>query len=249
MTGAAPAVETKVLIVEDEPDIGSLLEYVLGREGLRVEIARNGQEALDALARRRPHLVVLDLMLPDMNGLEILRRIRSSHSSDRTYVIILSAKKDEEDRVKGFELDADDYMIKPFSPRELVMRVRKALKRPETPAAANRGSLTAGPIEIDLNQHEVRVEGELIHLTLTEFRLLADMMRNEGRVRTREALMTEVWGYDSQAMSRTVDTHVRRLRAKLGSAAEWLNTVRGVGYRIKRPDSARIAMNRRASND
>jgi two-component system phosphate regulon response regulator PhoB len=240
MPEAEAASETKVLIVEDEPDIGSLLEYVLGREGFRVEIAHTGQEAFDALARRRPDLVVLDLMLPDINGLEILRRIRGS-AGGRPYVIILSAKKDEEDRVKGFELDADDYMVKPFSPRELVMRVRKALRQPEAPAATSRGRLNAGPIEIDLGRHEVRVSGEMIHLTLTEFRLLADMMRNEGRVRTREALMTEVWGYDSQAMSRTVDTHVRRLRSKLGPAAEWLNTVRGVGYRIKRPDPAHAA--------
>jgi two-component system phosphate regulon response regulator PhoB len=224
----------KLLVVEDEPDIGSLLDYVLGREGFSVQLARTGQEALVDLDRRRPDLVVLDLMLPDLNGLEILRRIRRDFTSDETYVIILSARKDEDDRVKGFELGADDYMIKPFSPRELVLRVRKALERTDS-VAATKVSLSAGPIEIDLDRHEVRVDGEPVHLTLTEFRLLADLVRNQGRVRTRGMLMTEVWGYDSQAMSRTVDTHIRRLRSKLGSGSEWLDTVRGMGYRIRKP--------------
>jgi two-component system phosphate regulon response regulator PhoB len=234
MAEAPAATETRVLVVEDEPDIGSLLEYVLGVEGLQVEIARSGHEALEALARGRPDLVVLDLMLPDMDGIEILRRVRRAFPDDPSHVIILSAKKDEVDRVRGFELGADDYMVKPFSPRELVLRVRKALHRPETQKAA--GVLTVGPIDVDLGRHEVQIAGRQIRLTLTEFKLLVDMLRNAGRVRTREALMTEVWGYDSQAMSRTIDTHVRRLRSKLGTASRWIDTVRGVGYRIKRPD-------------
>jgi two-component system phosphate regulon response regulator PhoB len=223
-----------LLVVEDEPDIGSLLEYLLGREGFTVSVARTGEEALCELERERPDLVVLDLMLPDVSGLEILQRIRRELSSQQTYVLVLSARKDEADRVRGFELGADDYMIKPFSPRELVLRIRKALGRPEAEAARPAG-LAAGPIAIDPDKHEVRVSGEVVPLTLTEFRLLADLVRNAGRVRTRESLMTEVWGYDSQAMSRTVDTHIRRLRSKLGTAAPWLDTVRGVGYRVRRP--------------
>jgi two-component system phosphate regulon response regulator PhoB len=224
-----------LLVIEDEPDTGSLIEYALSREGFRVRVARTGHEALDALREEPPQLAVLDLMLPDISGLEILRWLRRETGS-ATRVIILSAKHDEEDRLKGFELGADDYMVKPFSPRELVVRIRKAL---DMQAAADRqqpARLAAGPIEIDLERHEVRVDHEIVHLTLTEFRLLVDMMRNAGRVRTRGALMTEVWGYDSQAMSRTIDTHVRRLRSKLGPAAAWVDTVRGVGYRVKSPD-------------
>jgi two-component system phosphate regulon response regulator PhoB len=243
MMNAMAAAETApqqpvLLVVEDEPDIGSLLEYVLGREEFRVQIARSGQEALERLQQERPDLIVLDLMLPDMSGLEILRQVRKT-SGERPRVIILSARQDEADRVRGFELGADDYMIKPFSPRELVLRIRKTLKTAAPAQGGGPRSLSVGPIDIDLERHEVRIDGSVIHLTLTEFRLLADMVRNEGRVRTREKLMTEVWGYDSQAMSRTIDTHVRRLRSKLGTAAGWLTTVRGVGYRIKEPGTDR----------
>ena len=231
-----PAGAIRLLVVEDEPDIGSLLDYVLGNEGFEVRLAQTGREAIDAIDEKRPDLVILDLMLPDMTGLEILGRLRRRYNRKQSYVIILSARKDEEDRVKGFELGADDYMIKPFSPRELVLRVRRALNRPEAKTGGDT-SLESGPIAIDLEQHEARIDGKPVHLTLTEFRLLADLVRNRGRVRTREALMTEVWGYDSRAMSRTVDTHVRRLRYKLGDAAAWLDTVRGVGYRFRDPGS------------
>jgi two-component system phosphate regulon response regulator PhoB len=230
--GVAPA---NVMIIEDEPDIGALLEYVLGQEGFLVRRAPTGQQAVDALRGDSPDLVVLDLMLPDMSGLDVLQRIRRDRSNGKPRVIILSARKDEEDRIRGFELGADDYMVKPFSPRELVLRIRTALRREEPGRATAGNVLSAGPIDIDVERHEARVSGDLLRLTLTEFRLLADMVRNVGRVRTREALMTEVWGYDAQAMSRTVDTHVRRLRKKLGPAALWLGTIRGVGYRIKNP--------------
>jgi two-component system phosphate regulon response regulator PhoB len=231
----APA---RVMVVEDEPDLGALLEYVLGQEGLKVEVARNGGEALEALARGEPDLVLLDLMLPDMDGLEILRKLKSERRNG-SRVIVLSARKDEQDRVRGFELGADDYLVKPFSPRELILRIRTTL-RSRAPAAGGGKAvlLSAGPIVIDLERHEVRVEGRLVHLTLTEFNLLADMMRHQGRVRSRETLMSEVWGYDSEAMTRTIDTHVRRVRTKLGPAAAWLGTVRGVGYRFRAPDAA-----------
>jgi two-component system phosphate regulon response regulator PhoB len=234
-TGVASAT---LMIIEDEPDIGALLEYVLGQEGFLVRRAHTGQQGLDLLDGQTPDLVVLDLMLPDMSGLDVLQRIRRDRTNGKPRVLILSARKDEEDRIRGFELGADDYMVKPFSPRELVLRIRTALRREEPVAVARGGIVSAGPIGIDAERHEARVSGELLQLTLTEFRLLSDMVRNAGRVRTREALMTEVWGYDSQAMSRTVDTHVRRLRKKLGPAAPWLGTIRGVGYRIKNPGDA-----------
>jgi two-component system phosphate regulon response regulator PhoB len=230
----AEAPVTSLMVIEDEPDVGALLEYVLSREGFHVTVAQRGQEALDLLKREKPDLVVLDLMLPDMSGLDILQRVRKSRVDGRPRVIILSAKKNEEDRIKGFELGADDYVPKPFSPKELVLRIRKALQQ-EPAERAPSTRLVAGPIEIDEETHEVRVSGEVVHLTLTEFRLLAEMVKNQGRVRTRGTLMSRVWDYDSQAMSRTVDTHIRRLRAKLGDAASWLTTVRGVGYRIKDP--------------
>ena len=225
-----------LLVIEDEPDIGSLLEHVLNQAGFRVRVATTGERALSALNEKWPDLVVLDLMLPDMSGLDILRKLRRD-SGSAVRRDVLSAKQDEADRLKGFELGADDYVPKPFSPRELIVRVRKALNQTAAEGAPQREKLSAGPIEVDPELHEVRVNERPVHLTLTEFRLLTDMLRNAGRVRSRSALMTEVWDYDSQAMSRTIDTHVRRLRAKLGPAAAWIDTVRGVGYRLRDPEA------------
>jgi two-component system phosphate regulon response regulator PhoB len=227
----------RVVVVEDEPDIGTLLEYALVREGFAVTVARNGEEAITALDHDDPDVVTLDLMLPDMTGLDLLRRIRSGSRQGRPRVIILSARKDEADRLQGFELGADDYVVKPFSPRELVFRIRTVLGRGAPVEAGAPPALVAGPISINEERHETRVSGELVQLTLTEFRLLADMVRHQGRVRSRETLLSRVWDYDSEAMSRTVDTHIRRLRAKLGPAAAWIATVRGVGYRIQDPAS------------
>ena len=236
MVDRADTKPPRLLVVEDEPDIGALLEYVLGQEGYSVHIAAQGQDALDQIKRQLPDLVVLDLMLPDMSGLDILQHVRRLDPDDRVRVIILSARKDEDDRIRGFELGADDYMIKPFSPRELILRIRTILKRDEGEDTVGVRTLIAGPIAMDLERHETRVDGKLVHLTLTEFQLLADMVRNQGRVRTRDVLMSEVWEYDTEAMSRTVDTHVRRLRNKLGPAAHWLSTVRGMGYQIRDPE-------------
>lgn len=238
-SGTASTAAAGILVVEDEPDLGTLLEYVLGREGFQVGLVRTGHEALEQVRQRAPELMILDLMLPDVDGMEVLREVkRAGHP---TYVIILSAKKSEEDRVRGLEYGADDYVVKPFSPRELVLRVQTILRRDKAqpPAAESARVLRAGPIAIDLDHHETQVDGETVHLTLTEFRLLSALVRNEGRVRTRESLLTEVWGYDAEAMSRTVDTHVRRLRDKLGPAAKWLGTVRGVGYRVRDPETDR----------
>ena len=237
--GVEGAEHKQIVVVEDEPDLSSLLEYVLGQEGFEVRVAADGRTALEELDRAAPDLVVLDLMLPDLDGFEILQKIKgSTNGLQNALVIILSARNDEMDRVRGFELGADDYVVKPFSPRELLLRIKTALGRSKGEEAKKTEVLTAGPIEIDSEHHLVHVDGKPVHLTLTEFKLLTDMVRNQGRVRTRETLMTEVWGYDSEAMSRTVDTHVRRLRVKLGPAAVWLGTVRGVGYRIRKPEDA-----------
>jgi two-component system phosphate regulon response regulator PhoB len=224
-----------VLVIEDERDILSILEYHLQREGFRVVAARDGAAGLEAAQASRPDLVLLDLMLPEVPGLEVLKRLRAQDRTRGLPVIILTARSDETDRVLGFELGADDYVAKPFSPRELILRVRSVLKRHEIGDGDPRGSLLLGPIEVDRENHEVRVDGRRVGLTITEFRLLVDLLRARGRVRTRECLLEEIWGYHSEVMSRTVDTHVRRLRHKLGLAAPWLRTVRGLGYRIQDP--------------
>jgi two-component system phosphate regulon response regulator PhoB len=226
-----------VLVVEDEPDIAELLQYVLTQEGFHVETAPDGRTALERARHVHPSLVVLDLMLPEVPGMEVLKALKGAPETRGARVILLTAKKDELDRVLGFELGADDYVTKPFSPRELVLRAKAVLKRGADVPAAESGRIRSGPIEVDLENHVVLLQGKALRLTLTEFRLLADLVRARGRVRSREALLAEVWGYDSEVLSRTVDTHVRRLRHKLGPASAWLVTVRGVGYRVQEPAS------------
>jgi two-component system, OmpR family, phosphate regulon response regulator PhoB len=226
----------RIVVVEDEPDIGTILEATLRQEGFGVTLARDGQSALDTFAAGLPDLVLLDLALPDMSGLDVLKALRRSAHNDAVRVIVLTAKAGELDRILGLELGADDYVTKPFSLRELVLRVRAVLQRgtPEV-APIEPAVLHAGPIRVDLDRHEAHVRGETLRLTLTEFRLLAELVRAAGRVRSRDRLLADVWGYDSEVLSRTVDTHVRRLRSKLGPASGWLDTVRGVGYRILDP--------------
>ncbi|HKQ62400.1 MAG TPA: response regulator transcription factor [Candidatus Polarisedimenticolaceae bacterium] len=226
----------RLLVVEDEPDIGAVLEHALTREGHHVVVSSSGAEALERCRLEPPDLVLLDLTLPDMGGLEILKQLRQDAATARTRVIIVTARRDEVDRILGFELGADDYVLKPFSPRELVLRVRALLQRGERRAPDPQArSLQAGPLEIDLGSHTARVDGRALHLTVTEFRLLAALVQARGRVRSRESLLTDVWGYVSDVFSRTVDTHVRRLRRKLGPVAGWIVTVRGVGYRFQDP--------------
>ncbi len=227
----------KVLVVEDEADIRDLLAHVFKREGFQVDTAGDGRQALDRLQRHAPRLMLLDLMLPDLPGLEILKKVRSEPATSAVPVILITARSEEIDRVLGFELGADDYVTKPFSPREVVLRARAVLRRAQAAASASGSSASFGPIEIDPDDHRVRIGGAPVDLTVTEFKLLADLVRARGRVRSREALLREVWGYDSEVLSRTVDTHMRRLRTKLGPAADWLGTVRGVGYRVRDPRS------------
>jgi len=227
----------RIVVVEDEPDIAAFLRDALRKEGFQATAAHEAQQALESIRREPVDLVILDLMLPDMSGLELLKQLKRHEETAGARVIVVSARTEEVDRVLAFEFGADDYVTKPFSPRELMLRVKAVLQRAK-PAVERPGDpIGVGPIQIDMEMHEARVHGKPIQLTLTEFRLLAELVRAAGRVRSRGALLSEVWGYDSEVMSRTVDTHVRRLRNKLGTAADWLDTVRGIGYRIQEPGS------------
>jgi two-component system phosphate regulon response regulator PhoB len=232
----------RILVVEDEPDIAALIAYQLTREGYRVETAGTGQEALRALGRDVPDLVVLDRMLPGVGGDEILRRLKDEPATTSVPVLVLTAKKEQEDRIEGFELGADDYLTKPFSPRELVLRVQAILRRVrETGFTAGGRILRAGPLRVDLGAHQVTVEGEELDLTPTEFRLLQALMERRGRTQSRQQLLETAWDVESYAsgriQTRTVDMHVRRLRGKLGEVGEWIETIRGFGYRLNVPDS------------
>jgi two-component system phosphate regulon response regulator PhoB len=206
-----------------------------GGARFRATATNDAQTALEAVRREPIDLVILDLMLPDMSGLEVLKMLKRDEQTAGVRVIVVSARTEEVDRVLAFEFGADDYVTKPFSPRELMLRVKAVLQRTTPKVEKPREYLTVGPIQIDMAMHEARVQGRALKLTLTEFKLLAELVRASGRVRSREVLLSEVWGYDSEVLSRTVDTHVRRLRSKLGPAADWLETIRGVGYRIQKP--------------
>lgn len=221
-----------VLVVEDEEDILEIVAYNLEQAGLRVLRARDGQEAMAAVLRERPDLVVLDIMLPKLDGKEVCRRIRQNEQTRSIPVIMLTALAEEVDRIVGFELGADDYLPKPFSPRELVLRVRAVLRRRGQEGQV-REPLRFPGILIDPEAFKVEVEGKEIALTATEFRLLYHLASHAGKIQTREVLLERVWGYSYEGYSRTVDTHVRRLRQKLGPARDRVETLRGVGYRFR----------------
>lgn len=220
-----------ILIVEDEPDIAEVLTYNLEREGMIVHVVERGDDAVGALEAHHPDLVVLDLMLPGMDGLEVARRIRSEPSTAEMPLVMLTAKAEEVDRIVGLELGADDYITKPFSPREAVLRIKAVLRRSsEGPGPTT--AIEAGMIQMDIEGHRVEVGGESVELTATEFRLLQTLLEREDRVQTRDQLLSSVWGYSEDVDSRTVDTHIRRLRSKLGPASDQIETVIGVGYRL-----------------
>ena len=224
--------EATILIVEDEKDIRELLAYSLEREGFTVIEADNGVSALNLASMKQPDLVILDLMLPGMDGLAVCKQLQRDPVTADIPVLMLTAKGEEIDRIVGLELGAADYIVKPFSLREVVLRIRAVLRRgrahDEKPAL-----LQCGPITLDLTGHSVQVDGKDVGLTVTEFRLLEDLLLNRGKVRDREQILTAVWGNSFEGYSRTVDTHVRRLRAKLGEGAEMIETIRGIGYRAK----------------
>ena len=221
----------RVLVVDDEPDILELIRLNLTQAGFDVDTAENGEQALEALHRTTPDLVLLDLLLPDRPGTDICRDIRSHPDFSELPVIMLTAKGEEVDRVVGFEIGADDYVTKPFSTRELVLRVKAVLRRrrgaPE--AAVN---LTHGPLTLDLERHRCTVDDAEVQLTAKEFGLLRSLMSRPGRVMSREKLLDEVWGDDVVVTLRTIDTHLKRLREKLGKAGDLIDTIRGVGYRF-----------------
>jgi len=231
----------RVLVVEDEPDIAALIAYQLTREGFRVETAATGTEALGAVSREIPDLVVLDRMLPGLSGDEVLQSLKGEAATRTIPVLVLTAKKEQEDRIEGFELGADDYLTKPFSPRELVLRVRAILRRIQEPAVESGGRiLRAGPLSLDVNSHHVLLDGEELNLTPTEFRLLRSLLERQGRTQSRQQLLERAWSVEShisdRIQTRTVDMHVRRLRAKLGRVGDWIETIRGFGYRFRIPD-------------
>jgi DNA-binding response OmpR family regulator len=226
-------VAAEVLVVEDEPDIRDLVVHHLTREGYRCRAAATGPEALQQMRAAVPQLVVLDLMLPGMDGLEVCRRLRGDPVTAAVPIIMLTAKADEVDRVVGLEIGADDYMVKPFSPKELLARVRAVLRRVRPGDEAR--PLVAGRLALDVRRHQATIDGAPLTLTPKEFDLLHALLESAGRVLTREFLLNRVWGYAraDEIESRTVDVHVRRLRAKLGEEGRRIATVKTVGYRFE----------------
>ncbi|MBI5817755.1 MAG: winged helix-turn-helix domain-containing protein [Verrucomicrobia bacterium] len=220
-----------ILIVDDEQDVLDLLAYHLQRAGFKVLTARDGSVALQKARDHMPVLVVLDLMLPEVEGTEVCKRLRADPKTAHIPILMLTAKAEEVDRVLGLELGADDYVTKPFSPREVVLRVKSILRRAQGEAEPAE-VLKFGDIVVDSAKHEVTVKNKPVELTATEFKLLATLMERRGRVQSRDRLLNDVWGYEGDVDTRTVDTHVRRLREKLDKAADCIETIRGVGYRF-----------------
>jgi two-component system phosphate regulon response regulator PhoB len=225
---------SKILVIEDEPDIRKTLEYNLSREGYEVAVCGTLQDG-KKLLEPSLSLLVLDLMLPDGSGLDLCREIKKNSLLSNIPIIILTAKDDEVDRVVGFELGADDYVTKPFSVRELILRVKAVLKRGEV----NKPELVEverqfGDLSIDVDSHEVHVNSELVVLTALEFKLLKQLVDRRGRVQSRDQLLSDVWGYSSEVTTRTVDTHIKRLREKLGPMGKYVQTIRGIGYKFSR---------------
>ena len=221
----------KVFIVEDEPDLRDTLKYNLENEGFSVKAYSNGEDFLSSVDKNKPNLVILDLMLPGVSGLDVCRELRSNDDYDGIGIVMLTAKSEEIDRIVGFELGADDYVTKPFSVRELILRVKVLLKK-RTDNGANEQILEFGPILMNLDAHEVSIDGKIVNLTALEFKLLKHLLKRKGRVQTRDQLLGDVWGYSSEVTTRTVDTHIKRLREKLGAPGDLIQTIRGVGYRF-----------------
>lgn len=220
----------RVLVVDDEVDVTELLSYHLRQRGFEVETLNDSRLALETARQFRPDLIVLDIMMPDFSGIQVCRLIRADSSLKEIPIVFLSAKTEEGDRIDGFESGADDYVCKPFSPKELMLRVSAILKR--RGEADDAKVLEVNGIRMDVEHHRVEVGSALIELTATEFRLLKLLLEECGKVQTREKLLQKVWNYENDIETRTVDTHMRRLREKLGEEASWLETVRGVGYRL-----------------
>ena len=227
----------KILVIEDEPDIRRNLEYNISREGFNVITAGSLSEAEEVINSNSLSLILLDLMLPDGSGLDFCKKFKSNSKTDSIPIIILTAKDDEVDKVVGFELGADDYVTKPFSVRELVLRIKAILKRGQTKKEVVEVERQFGDLKIDIESHEVFVDSVQIDLTALEFKLLNQLVETRGRVQSRDQLLQDVWGYSAEVTTRTVDTHIKRLRNKLGSMGKYVQTIRGVGYKFARiPD-------------
>ena len=220
-----------IYIVEDEPDIRETLAYNLSQEGFKVSEFSDAESCLDKIQKKKPDLLILDLMLPGMSGLDLCKEIRADKSLQNLAIIMLTAKGEEVDRIIGFELGADDYVTKPFSVRELILRVKVILKK-QIDAVENNELLEFGSIKLNLDAHEVLINDDEIILTALEFKLLKHLIQRRGRVQTRDQLLGDVWGYSSEITTRTVDTHIKRLREKLGTVGDYIQTIRGVGYRL-----------------
>ncbi len=222
----------KILVVDDEPDVTDLLAYTLKTKGYSVEAVNNPHASIGLARSFLPDLVILDVMMPELSGIQICRMLRADPQLKRVPVIFLTAKAEEGDRIQGLESGADDYICKPFSTKELSLRVQSILRRVTEAGSEPTKRLQAGEIVLDTERHEITVRGQPVDLTATEFRLLHLLMERRGRVQTREHLLINVWNYETEIETRTVDTHVRRLREKLGEEADWIETIRGVGYRM-----------------
>jgi DNA-binding response OmpR family regulator len=225
-------VARKILIIEDEQDILDLVRHYLEKEGFRTRTAKDGAAGLDAVRQERPDLIVLDLMLPGMDGLELCKKLRADPATTLTPVIMLTAKAEETDRIVGLELGADDYLVKPFSPKELVARVKALLRRVER-RDVDPKPYVYGPLRLDCTRHEVRIGDMEVPLTAKEFGLLEQLLRHRGRVLTRDALLNAVWGYDYHGTTRTVDVHVRRLKQKLPLLTDAIVSIKSLGYKLR----------------
>jgi two-component system, OmpR family, phosphate regulon response regulator PhoB len=223
----------RILVVDDEPDITALVAYHLAKAGFRVSTAANGTDALKAAREERPDIVILDLMLPGVSGYEVLAELRKRDETREVGVILLTARREETDRIRGLSLGADDYLTKPFSPQELSLRVGGLLRRLGSPAVTAGSTLTAGAISIDRSAHRATIHGEELSLTATEYKLLLTLVERRGRVQSRPQLLEIVWEAQPDIQTRTVDMHVQRLRTKLGETGKLIETVRGFGYRFK----------------
>lgn len=229
MSGQKPK---KILVVDDEADVTELVSYHLKAKGYQVETVNNPNVSIGAARSFLPDLVVLDIMMPDLSGVQICRMLRADPQFKRVPIIFLTAKAEEGDRIQGFEVGCDDYVCKPFSTKELVLRIQSIFRRLNEGPRVEAKQIAIGQIVLDVERHQVTVQGRPIELTATEFKLLRLLMERRGRVQTREHLLINVWNYETEIETRTVDTHIRRLREKLGSEADWIETIRGVGYRL-----------------
>mgnify|MGYP002630596636 CR=1 FL=1 len=228
----------RILLVDDDQELLAALELKLTKEGYKVETAPNGEVALEVIRKQLPDLVILDVNMPKLNGMEVCKALRSDEKTRDLAVIMLTARDDEIDRVLGLEFGADDYVTKPYNARELILRIKGLLKRiyPVQDSLNIKDMFQIGTLSIDLGKHEVCVEDEVVELTLTEFKLLAHLIQNPGKIKTRDFLLEQIWEYGDGVFSRTIDTHIQRLRSKLKDTGKYIKTVRGVGYRFENSD-------------